>query len=449
MTWPSSNLPSGNLPLRNLPSGNLPSGTLLALSVCLIGSLACSGSSPPGGTGQAGTGSPEGAAGTSGAAGTGGGQAGDGGPGAAGTTGGVAGTGGGAGTSGVAGGGGAGTSGAAGGGAGMGAAGTTGAAGTGGKAGTGAAGTTGVAGSNGAAGTTGAAGAGADPCGTPPWRALNVTAQPGLHAHGGNAALDTRAKPIGKLSVNLGVSGAGFSSWLVKRGYHGLGASFPACAAPNLGGSRDTVGNCRINTEWGAIKTSVVTTVQNLAKSNPEEDWGYFLTKDGTDVRWGDVAFTGVSHGATTAAIIGRIGVCAWRLVSCAGPRDNTCGKGPFTLPYNPASPPFDPNCATSEIASWLDQPSKTPMDRFYVIDGVTDGEYGDIMFNVERTKYPGQPVQFDVANPVLTGTNRFVSMGGGHLDFLNAADTVKPTNTNLVLDIAFAIPPENQNPNF
>jgi hypothetical protein len=429
----------------------------LALSACLVGLVACSASSPPGGAGQAGTGAPSGAAGTgsSGAAGTGSGQAGDGGgPGAAGTSGAAGIGGGGAGTSGAAGGGVAGTNGGAGNGAagtgpaGAGAAGTTGKAGNGG-AGMGAAGTAGAAGTNGAAGTTGAAGAGADPCGTPPWRALNVTAPAGLHNHGSNAAVDTRAKPIGKLSVNLGVSGAGFSSWLVKRGYHSLGSSYPACAAPNLGAGRDAVGNCRIGTEWSAIKTSVVNTVKSLAASNPEEDWGYFLTKDGTDVRWGDVAFTGVSHGATTAAIIGRIGVCAWRLVSCAGPRDNTCGKGPFTLPYNPASPPFDPNCATSEIASWLDQPSKTPMDRFYMIDGVTDGEYGDIMFNVERTRYPGMPVQFDAPNAVLTGTNRFISMGGGHLDFLNAADNIKPPGTVAVLNIAFAIPPENQNPNF
>ena len=66
-------------------------------------------------------------------------------------------------------------------------------------------------------------------------------------------------------------------------------------------------------------------------------------------------------------------------------------------------------------------------------------------MFNVERTKYPGQPVQFDVANPVLTGTNRFIAMGGGHLDFVNSSELVKPLNTDAVLNIAFAIPPANQ----
>jgi hypothetical protein len=189
----------------------------------------------------------------------------------------------------------------------------------------------------------------------------------------------------------------------------------------------------------------VLTTVKTNATSYPEEDWGYFLTQDGTSIRWSDVAFMGVSHGATTAAIIGRVAECVWRVVSSAGPRDNTCGKGPFSLPYDPAHPPFDPNCPPADIASWLDQPTKTPMERFYVIDGVGDGEYGDIMFNVNYTKYPGAPVQFDVAGAVLTGTNRFIAMGGGHLDFVNSAESVKPLNTDAVLNIAFAIPAANQ----
>ena len=286
---------------------------------------------------------------------------------------------------------------------------------------------------------------GADPCDTPPWRALKITATAAMHQHG-NAAVDTRVAPLGKLVVDLGVSGSGNApTWVVNRGYHGMGSAFGACDAPNLGAGRDAVGTCRLNQEWGSVKSGTTSTLKALAASNPEEDWGYFLTQDGTDVRWSDVAFMGVSHGATTAAVIGHLGACVWRVVSSAGPRDNTCGKGPFTLPYDPAKPPFDPNCPLSQIASWLDMPSKTPIDRFYVIDGVGDGEYGDIMFNVERTKYPGQPVQFDVANPVLTGTNRFIAMGGGHLDFVNSSELVKPLNTDAVLNIAFAIPPANQ----
>jgi hypothetical protein len=419
------------------------SNKILLLSVCLAGWLSCSGSSGPGGTssGNAGTGSQT--AGNAGGTGSG----------TAGAT--VAGTAGASG-SGQAGGTGNGTAGA-----------TT--AGTAGSSTTGAAGetTAGVAGAMGGAGSgagtagagiagTGVAGAGtagtgasgmtgADPCGTPPWRALKVTAPAGFHTHGNNAAMDNTVTPLGKLVVDLGVSGAGFPAWVVHRGYHGVGSAFGECAAPNLGAGRDAVGNCRLNQEWGAVKAGVTAIVKGLAGTNPEEDWGYFLTQDGTGVRWSDVAFMGVSHGATTAAVIGHLGECVWRVVSSAGPRDNTCGKGPFVLPYNPANPPFDPNCPVTEIASWLDMPSKTPINRFYAIDGVGDGEYGDIMFNIERTKYPGQPVRFDVAGAVLMGTNRFISMGGGHLDFVNSAPNVKPLNTDAVLNIAFAIPAANQ----
>jgi hypothetical protein len=410
---------------------------LLALSLCLTGWLACNGSSGPGGTGNSsGNAGTQGAAGsTSGGAGTGTAGTGNGG---AGTTG-AAGNGGSTGTAGQGGTGVAGNGGSTGI-AGQG--GTTGAAGS-----TGGAGTTGGGGSTGTAGTTGAAGTGgADACGTPPWRALKVTATAMLHTHGNYAALDGRAKSIGKIAVNLGVNGGGFATWLSKRGYHAMGtAGFTSCPAPDLGNGRDSPGNCRLNTEWKQIQADVTKNIKALAVSNPEEDWGYFLTQDGTNVRWSDVAFTGVSHGATTAAVIGRLGVCVWRVVSNAGPRDNTCGKGMC----NPTQPElsYDPACPDAKIGSWLDMPSKTPIERFYGIDGISDVECGDILFNMERTKYPGKPVLFDSAGAVLTGTNRFISTNGGHLDFLNAAN--KPMNTDAVLNIAFAIPPENQNPAF
>jgi hypothetical protein len=409
----------------------------LGFSICLVGWLACNGSSGPGAgaSGAAGAGAPNGTAGGGDPTGTG--QAGSlGGTGQAGASpGGSAGTG-----AADAGAGAAGSSAGTGGGAaGVGAAGQQGAGGTG-AAGVGAAG-------SGAAGS-GSAGSAPDPLDTPPWRPLNVTAPAGLHAHGTDAAVDTRAKSLGKLSVDLGVSGAGFSLWLAKRGYHAVGSSFAECDAPNLGAGRDAVGTCRLG-EWQMVEAKVTALVKGLATSAPAEDWGYFLTQDGSSVRWSDVAFSGVSHGATTAAIIGRLGARVWRVVSSAGPRDDTCGKGPFSLPYDPAHPPFDPACPDSDVASWLDMPTKTPMERFYAIDGVGDGEYGDIMFHLQRTMYPGMPVQFDTAGAILTGTNRFISMGGGHLDFLNSADTVKPLNTNAVLNIAFAIPPENQNPTF
>jgi hypothetical protein len=377
--------------------------------------------------------------------------------GSAGTNGGVAGQSGDAGSpgvsgrSGTAGGGGAGPAGANGGPAGaMGGAGAGGGA-PGGSAGA-SGGNTGSAGAAGGAGGSTGAGGGLEPGDTPPWRALKVTATAAQHTHnyGGNAVgMDGRAKPLGKLVVEMGVSSGTYSTWLGKRGFHVMGVSFGSCPAPNLGAGRDAVGTCRLG-EFNMLAAQVKSGLASLHQQFPEEDWGYFLNQDGT-VRWSDVIFTGMSHGATTAELAARIGVRAWRAVSRSGPRDNTCGTGMGAAVYDPLNPPFDPNCPVAKIASWLDQPSKTPIERFYALVGVSDVEYGDIMFNLEHTHYIGVPVRWNVAGVDLTKTNRFYASDGGqndgHLDFLLAAQ--KPPRTDEVMNIAFGVPLENQNPAF
>ncbi len=298
------------------------------------------------------------------------------------------------------------------------------------------------AGGNSAGGTGGSGGL--EEGDTPPWRPLNVQASLGEHVHG-DAGMDARAKSLGKLAVDLGVNSGGYISWLAKRGYHSMGAPCGACPAPNLGGSRDEVGTCRMG-EFATAEAAVKQKLTSLHQQYPEEDWGYFLNEDGS-VRWSDVAISGISHGATTAAIAGRIGARMWRIVSRSGPRDNTCGlgNGQCTVPLS--TPSYDANCPDSDVASWLDQPSKTPMNRFYALVGTTDGQCGDIMFNMKRTGYIGEPVLFNMPGAVLTGSNQFFSTQGGHYDFLRAPDGVP--NTNEALNIAFGIPAENQNPAF
>jgi hypothetical protein len=301
----------------------------------------------------------------------------------------------------------------------------------------------GSAGSVSAAGTS-SGGGGLEPGDTPPWRKLNVIAATGEHTHG-SAGVDTRAKLLGKLAVDVGVNSGSYSSWLAKRGYHSIGAPCGACAAPNLGAGREAVGTCREG-EFANTAASVKATLTSLQQQYSEEDWGYFLNQDGS-VRWSDVAITGMSHGATTAAVAARVSVRMWRVVSRSGPRDNGCGKagGVCTLPLS--TPSYDAACAPKDVAAWLDTPSKTPINRFYGLVGTTDVECGDIMFNMQYAKYPGAPVLWNMPGAVLTGTNQFFSTEGGHLDWLQAANV--PMNTDEVLNIAFGIPPENQHPNF
>jgi hypothetical protein len=283
---------------------------------------------------------------------------------------------------------------------------------------------------------------------TPPWRSLNVSATPNAYTHmvaGYSAGIDTRAKSIGKLAVDIGVNSGSYSPWLGKRGYHVMGAPCGACPAPNLGAGRDAVGACRVM-EFATTQAHVKAALTTLQGLYPTEDWGYFLNQDGS-VRWSDVAISGMSHGATTAAVAGRIVVRMWRVVSRSGPRDDTCGVGVSPTPtFDAANPPWMKPCDPKNIASWMDMPSITPIDRFYGLVGMSDVEYGDIMFDMNHTNYPGPPVQWNVTAPVLTG-NQFYSSVGGHLDWLQAA--MPPPNTDKVLNIAFAIPPANQNPTF
>lgn len=317
-------------------------------------------------------------------------------------------------------------------------------------------GSTAVAGSGGSGGATGGGsggatgggsggGGGIDAGDTPPWRNLNVQASADEHVHG-KAGMDGRAKSLGKLVVDIGVNAGGYSGFLAKRGYHSLGAPCGACPAPDLGTNRDDVGNCRLM-EFETTKASVLQQLTDLQKTYPEEDWGYFLSQDGKSVRWSDVAITGISHGATTAAIAGRLGARMWRIVSRSGPRDNVCGLGDGKCTMPLSTPSYDVNCADKDIASWLDKPSLTPMDRFYALVGMTDGQCGDIMFDMHRTNYVGVPKVFDTAGADFTGTNQFFSSTQGHYDFLAAPNGAM--NTPEVLEIAFGIPPENRNPKF
>jgi hypothetical protein len=300
---------------------------------------------------------------------------------------------------------------------------------------------------------------GFEPGDTPPWRALNVTATAALHFHNVNGKLlgvDGRATPLGKLAVDLGVEGGSYSPWLGKRGYHVLSVAFTQCVGMfDWSQGRDVDDRCHQG-EWEMIAAGVKANLTDAAMQFPEEDWGYFLNTDGS-VRWSDVVITGMAEGGNTAAFIGRVGARFWRVVSRSAPRADTCGKGPATGPYDPADPPWwpvaptcdDTHCCLGHIDQWLDAPSLTPLDRFYGIAGMTDGKYGDIMFCMDRAGYPGQPVTFDVPGATLTGTNRFIATKGGSLDWLNAPSNLKPLNTDAVLNIAFAIPPANQNPTF
>ena len=318
--------------------------------------------------------------------------------------------------------------------------------------GTGTAGSTAMAGSGGApsagsggvvtGGSGGSAGAG-DPLDMPPTHTLNVQAAKGEHNHkamnipgmpnGMPAALDNSLpKMMGKLIVDVEVDGGGTYNYGLKHGFHVIGPSMFHCAIAEAQNTytdkgRDFNGNCRLETFDGvdhdtstatghamvdaanSITGKLKVALAQLQTQYPEEDWGYFLTADGS-VRWSDVGLTGYSHGASSSVRWAKA-VRVWRVVARSGPRDNICGQL-----YSGKT------CAEDVISSWLDEVGKTPVDRIYGLAGTTDSEYGDIIYAMERMKFPGALVDIKSVAAPYNNSHRLIAQGEGHLDFNDKA---------------------------
>lgn len=162
--------------------------------------------------------------------------------------------------------------------------------------------------------------------------------------------------------------------------------------------------------------------LEYLHTSYPDEDWGYFLQQDGS-VRWSDVIFTGVSHGASNSARFAAL-VRASRVVSVAGPRDNLCQNMDSA------------NCG-GDVATWLSETLKTPIDRFFGITGVKDDQHLQHLFSMQKLGYVGEPTSVDGAQAPYGGSHRLVH-AGGH-DDVCANQAYRD-----VCNYAFGVPSEN-----
>jgi hypothetical protein len=321
--------------------------------------------------------------------------------------------------------------------------------------------TTDAAATDASASATDAGGIGQD---IPPWRDLNVTSLPGQHTHttpsGQTAGFDNRAaKMQAKLVIDLGVVTGSYQAYLGKRGFHVMGITDGNdCVVNNWAMGRDFDGNCRLNTLDGqahgdqstvkpeqSIMAQVLNALTQFDMQFPEEGWGYYLTQDKKAVRWSDVILTGSSHGATNAIVFAHQ-LRVYRAIAQSGPRDNTCGKGTSTTDYDPNNPPYWPiadtcdatHCCIGHVASWIDSPSATPIDRYYGFTGKQDDQYGDIMYTMERMQFVGQPVNISTATAPYGGSHRFYAdtghsafPGGFPVDAMNIALDVLPENRN------------------
>jgi hypothetical protein len=245
--------------------------------------------------------------------------------------------------------------------------------------------------------------------------------------------------PFAGAGVNAGTLTGG-GEFAARRGFHVLAiATFQdydivSYGADFFGDARRTVFEGVMRTQEDAFASIEMTPADGVAQRTqkaleylegmfPEEDWGYFLAEDGT-VRWSDVIFTGVSHGASNAARFAFL-VRASRVVSAAGPRDNLCTR-------------VDLNDCGGVVATWFDEVPATPIDRFYAITGSSDAQHTQHLFALEKLGYVGAPMNIDGQAPPFGDSHRLVATDG-HTDFCGQ-DTYQA-----VCNYAFGVPVENQ----
>jgi hypothetical protein len=296
-----------------------------------------------------------------------------------------------------------------------------------------------------------------------PPRPLDVTASEARHEHHFRASeadpdvsfndndqvavFDNRAATLmGKLVLTFGGAGetkgnlTGAGEFCAQRGFHVLAiATFQdydivSYGADFFGDARRTAFEGIMYTRLDSFANIEMTPADGVAQraqmalrylhsTYPEEDWGYYLQEDGS-VRWSDVIFTGMSHGASNSARFAFL-VRVSRVVSSAGPRDNLCTR-------------VDLNDCGGVVATWFDEIPKTPIDRFYAITGTSDSQHTQHLFAMEKLGYLGEPTNIDGAQPPYGNSHRLVA-SDGHTDFCGQR------SYEAVCNYAFGVPPENQ----
>jgi hypothetical protein len=222
------------------------------------------------------------------------------------------------------------------------------------------------------------------------------------------AYVDTRVEPRGRLVVYLHGAGAPSTCGsreharvLAELGFH----VFSPCYVSDYGVAncgRD-VEACRLEAFDGvdrhpfvriappdAIERRVVRGLAHLASVHPGGDWGYFLDDEGA-VRWDRVVISGISHGASTAGLIGVHREVA-RVVMLSGPLDR--GQ------------------------AWLDRAPRTARERFFGFTHTADAQHEGHLEGFQRLGLPGAPFVVDGAAS-YGGSHRLVSSAAspdGHL---------------------------------
>jgi hypothetical protein len=299
----------------------------------------------------------------------------------------------------------------------------------------GAAGSSGSAGTGGSAGSAGTGGAGdADPVAprplaVDPLTACNceldfspldldpdadVSSSP-THAGDTQHMKVDPSKPMqGKLAVVLGGIGGGpgpggIYGYAVSRGFHAfmVATQTNESSAPDeYKDSQDPednrqVGDARLEAwdgtdrvSWldvqrpGSVEHRTELALAHAAEQDPGGDWGWYLNSDGS-VRWTDVILVGYSFGSQTIAMVSKYKRFGRALIT-SGPTDEGFPS-----------------------ATWITEPSVTPLERMFVMVGSSD--IGDKIETVQAAGWLGDPLDVNAGALGPFTANILVLVGQGH----------------------------------
>lgn len=229
------------------------------------------------------------------------------------------------------------------------------------------------------------------------------------------AALDTRVEPRGLLVVYLHGAGApttcgsvAHEDFLAVRGFHVIGP----CYSSNygVGNCGNDIGGCRLEAFDGMDRTSVIAITRSdsleerivrmlthLQSLNPQGGWEFFIV-DGHP-RWDRIVISGISHGASTAALIARVRNVE-RAVMLSGPLDTN--------------------------QNWLTSPTLTPVDRQWGFTHTGDGQHAGHLTAFNVLMLPGTPQRIEnSARPWNDSHRLFTSVDAGNSDQSHASTQV------------------------
>lgn len=212
--------------------------------------------------------------------------------------------------------------------------------------------------------------------------------------------LDTRVEPRGLLVVYLHganrpstCGGRRHSEVLASMGFHVIDPCYESDYG--IGNCGDRVDDCRLEAFDGvdhhpfidvapedSLERRIARALAYLDAQHPGGDWAYYLA-DADTPAWDRIIISGISHGASTSALIGKIRPVA-RVVSLSGPNDR--GQ------------------------SWLSRMGMTPIDRYWSFTHTDDSQHPAIQESQQTLGLPGDPTDVDTTSPPYGGSHRLHS---------------------------------------